>query len=286
MIVVRRQSANDSMAFRDFKVRRDKVARALLWLKGNNRYYADITIDNEALQSLPEDDSIIDILPQLQDDQLIDENLDDIDIENGDDAITRTFVPSLPTNKREEVAINDTLERVQNQNPHVLWPEIEGSPINEFQTVGYIVHAFPTFYLTGKADLRTERLRDIKPAEYFKHLIWYKDSRFARHMRWRYFALNSLMRWRALQEGRVYVKQNLNDEQLDVADIQEMIADGDKQLADRIMRYDEGLRRTRQFWMARRCELSDMIKQIGHQGLIFFTFSVADFHWPELQYIS
>ena len=25
-----------------------------------------------------------------------------------------------------------------------------------------------------------------------------------------------------------------------------------------------------------------MIKQIEHQGLIFFTFSAADFHWPEL----
>jgi len=74
----------------------------------------------------------------------------------------------------------------------------------------------------------------------------------------------------------------LNDEQLNVADIQEIIAGGDKQLADRIMRYGEGLRGTRQFWMARRRELSDMIKQIGHQGLVFFTFSAADFHWPEL----
>ena len=28
--------------------------------------------------------------------------------------------------------------------------------------------------------------------------------------------------------------------------------------------------------------MSDIIKQIGHKGLIFFTFSVADLHWPEL----
>ena len=48
------------------------------------------------------------------------------------------------------------------------------------------------------------------------------------------------------------------------------------------MRYGEGLRGSRQFWMARRYELKDMIKQIGHQGLLFFTFSAADFHWPEL----
>src|ERR1044071_4116306 len=48
------------------------------------------------------------------------------------------------------------------------------------------------------------------------------------------------------------------------------------------MRYREGLRGLRQYWMARQYELSDMIKQLGHQGLIFFTFSAADFHWPEL----
>jgi hypothetical protein len=61
-----------------------------------------------------------------------------------------------------------------------------------------------------------------------------------------------------------------------------MISNGDNQIADQIMRYGEGLRGSRQFWMARRYELSDMVKQMGHQGLIFFTFSAADFHWPEL----
>ncbi len=34
--------------------------------------------------------------------------------------------------------------------------------------------------------------------------------------------------------------------------------------------------------MAWRNKLSDFIKQIGYQGLVFFTFSVADLHWPEL----
>jgi ATP-dependent DNA helicase PIF1 len=145
-----------------------------------------------------------------------------------------------------------------------------------------MVKAFPALYPHGLAGLRSVREREVKPAEYFKHLLWYKDGRFARHPRWRYFASNSSMRWRALQEGQVYVRQKLSDGQIDVADIQEMIANGDKNLADRIMRYGEGLRGTRQFWMARRQELSDMIKQIGHQGLIFFTFSAADLHWPEL----
>ena len=51
-----------------------------------------------------------------------------------------------------------------------------------------------------------------------------------------------MMKWRALQEGKVYVKQNLSDGQVDITDIQEMIATDDKNLADKIMRYGEGLR--------------------------------------------
>jgi len=211
---------------------------------------------------------------------MTDENLDDT--EDGDDVVSRSFVPLFPATQREEEAISNTLERIQNQSDHITWPNIEGSPINEFQTVGYIARAFPALHPTGKADFRATREKSVKPAEYFKHLMWYKDGRFARHTRWRYFALNTIMRWRALQEGRVYVKQNLDDDQLEVADIQEMIAGGDKRLADRIMRFGEGLRGTRQFWMARRYELSDMIKQVGNQGMIFFTFSAADLHWPEL----
>src|SRR5579862_5904449 len=58
VLVIRRQSESDLKAFRDFTVRRTKVACALQWLKVNNQYYRDINIDNEALQVLPENGSI------------------------------------------------------------------------------------------------------------------------------------------------------------------------------------------------------------------------------------
>ena len=257
VLVVRRQSANNSTGFRDFKVRHAKVARALCWLKENNRYYEDIIIDNEILQSLPVDGSIDD---QLQNTEIVAE---DLDHDEEDDVITRTFVPLPPLTHREDIAIQNTLDRMQNENSPVDWLQINNHPINEFQTPGYIACAFPTLYPTGRADLHAERIRDVKPAEYFKHLLLYKNGRFACHARWRYFALNSQMCWRTLQEGKVYVKQNLADPQIKVTDIQERINQGDSHIADRIMRFGEGLRGSQQFWNARRWELSDMIKQIG-----------------------
>ena len=56
----------------------------------------------------------------------------------------------------------------------------------------------------------------------------------------------------------------------------------DDHMADKIMRFGEGLRGTRQFWNRRQFELMDMIRQLGSQGMVFFTFSAADLHWPEL----
>ncbi len=53
-------------------------------------------------------------------------------------------------------------------------------------------------------------------------------------------------------------------------------------MANRIIRFREGLRRSCQFWNAQRNKLTDMIKQLGSEGLIFFTFNAADLHWPEL----
>jgi hypothetical protein len=276
VLVVRRQSA-DGSAFRDFNVCRDKITQALSWLKINNRYYADIVIDSEMLKLLPDNGPIDDYLLQVQRN---DDNSNDDDNET-ENMVTRNFVPVVPSSNREDDAINEAIARMQAKTTPIEWPNINGTSVNEFRTPGYITRAFPTLYPYGNADLHAERIRDVKPAEYFQHLLKYKDGRFARHTRWRYFALNSQMRWKVLQEAKVYVKQSLDGEQLTVEEVREMIK-RNSHLADQVIRFGEGLHGTRQFWIRRRLELTDMIKQLGSKGIIFFTFSAADLHWPEL----
>ncbi|CAG8756726.1 21775_t:CDS:2, partial [Rhizophagus irregularis] len=128
MLVIRHQSVSNAEAFRDFKVRRDKVIQALIWLKQNNRYYANVIIDHEILQSLPIDGTIDD---QLQD---INEDIDYDESEN--DVITHTFILLSPSANREDTAIRNTLNRIQNENHHIMWSQINGNPVNEFQTPG------------------------------------------------------------------------------------------------------------------------------------------------------
>ncbi|PKY46625.1 hypothetical protein RhiirA4_409171 [Rhizophagus irregularis] len=64
LVIIRRYTENGSN-FRDFHVRREKVMQALRWLKANNKFYRDIEIDSDVLQTLPENDSIEMHLPQL-----------------------------------------------------------------------------------------------------------------------------------------------------------------------------------------------------------------------------
>ncbi|RGB33805.1 hypothetical protein C1646_761295 [Rhizophagus diaphanus] len=146
VLVIQQQSSNNPTVFRDFTVRRRKVCKALLWLKKNNPYYNDIIIDTDLLETLPENDSIFNMLPQLQDDELEEDDGDNI--EDGED-VSRMFVPSMPQHNEK----------------------IEGVPINKFYMPGYMVRAFSTLYPYGRADLRSARVKEVKPAEYFRHLL-------------------------------------------------------------------------------------------------------------------
>ena len=62
--------------------------------------------------------------------------------------------------------------------------------------------------MAGAADFVAPRPLAVTVGNY---LLMYADGRFARHPRFRYFVLNTEMRWRALQAGRIYVRQHPHD---------------------------------------------------------------------------
>ena len=103
------------------------------------------------LRSLPDNGPIDDQLPQLEDDE---ESFNDDD-DGSEDTIGNNFVPALSPSPNEERRISDTLGRMQTNNSPIMWLNIGGNPITEFQTPGYIVCAFPILYPTGNVDLRS-----------------------------------------------------------------------------------------------------------------------------------
>ena len=163
----------------------------------------------------------------------------------------------------------------------LMWPTIRGTPINEFTTEGYLSCAFPTLFPTGAADFLGQRQNQVTISNYLKHLIMYDDSRFAKHPRFRFFALNTEMRWRALQTGRVYVKQHPGDAQLSLDELRDMVGRQGEAFSNRVLHYASSLRGTKQYWFRQRSRLLSMVDTLG-LPTIFFTHSAADLQRPEL----
>ena len=165
------------------------------------------------------------------------------------------------------------------------WPNIANTPIKEFSTEGYMTCAFPVLFPTGAADFSAPRPRTVTIGYYFKHLLMYRDGRFARHPRFRYFALNTEMRHRALGAGQIYVKQNTTDARLTVQELRDMVSVGGEAFSRRVLHYTTSLRRTRSYWFKQHTRLITMIDTLG-LPTVFFTHSAADLQWPELAQLT
>ena len=136
------------------------MLEAITWLKHNNPYYADIEIDQEALQQLPVH-GVPEHLPTLDDPHTDLEPLLQLDINNSTDqeetpqhnatgpqTVSHSFIPQQQEQQQEQDAIRAFINGEHPLN----WPSNEGDPINEFQTEGLATMAFPTLFPYGKGD--------------------------------------------------------------------------------------------------------------------------------------
>ena len=286
IIVIRKQL--DENRHHDFKVRRGVVHRALLWLKVHNTHYKDIDISEDNLQSLPEDG-----FPDLPSIQLPDADdcpvadvtpppapANDVSCDDAASSVMpNTFVPLNIPRPTETAEVNASLRGVRLQ-----WPTVSDRPVNEFDTFGYVSRCFPALFPTGNAELRTDKPREkvVTEPPYYKHLMRYKDQRFAQHPRFRYFAYNTLLRHRSLATGRMYIRQHPDAAALTLEDMRAMPEAERRRLAQDVLRFASHLRGSQQFWRSQRQCLMALIDQLGTPHC-FFTLSSADMQWPDLQ---
>lgn len=167
---------------------------------------------------------------------------------------------------------------------HLTAPSL-GSVINEFNTEGFLSMAFPNLLLDGSADLRDQTRRDhaLKPAEYFKHLLRFHDSRFALDVRFLFFAFNCKMRWALLEDARLFLRKNPRIQNLTASELREELRDPVKgpRLAKKISRFASSLPGLAPYWHQQRSNLLAIIDQLGTPTL-FFTLSAADTQWSDL----
>jgi hypothetical protein len=163
-------------------------------------------------------------------------------------------------------------------------PAVHGTAINEHAGHPIAIDAFPSLFPTGKADFSAVRETEVTMAEWAAHLMRYEDGRFARHPRFRYWALNTIMRHEAKRASKWYTTTHPADKELTFEDIQEMLnADDAKGLADRVAHAAVNLPGSRPFWAKSQRDLIAQIRspQCGSPH-VFVTFSAADIQWPDM----
>lgn len=114
---------------------------------------------------------------------------------------------------------------------------------------------------------------------YFAHLMKLYDPRFRMHPTFKFFALNSIYRWRSIASGNLYVK-NTN-----VSGIRELLEDEEvlNRETMKVLRYAKTLRGTRTFWQQEKFKLLDMINSFEVLPTLFFTLSAVHKHLQDDQ---
>ncbi len=283
--------------FKDVTVRKQKVHSALVWLINNNPHYSEITINEDALNSLPENGVAPDLMTvETDNDMISDDNCSaDVgpptdnpseDIVYNDSTEMSSFLPVGEQQQQEMEAVRNQLS----ENEPMQWPSVENNPLNEYQVSHLATMAFPTLFPDGKGDPTNEGLlRDVPLQERIKHLLKFAEIidgkwvyRFANHPRFSYWAFNMIQRKRILQQSGIFLKQNPGEAHLTIDELREMATSNNANLfMSKVSRYVGNIAGTNAYWNRVREELKAIITSVGAPTL-FFTFSSADMHWPEL----
>lgn len=184
--------------------------------------------------------------------------------------LLHSYVPSFE-NQDHQRSICKTLE--------LPYPTLDNHPVDEFRTEGYIICAFPSLFAHGTADIRAPRDVTITLRECFQYLMYYKDGRFARDPRFRFFAMDTLLRKQALSQAS-YFTNKPEIAALSISELESSILN-DSKFFNHVMPYVANVRSTRPYWNQRTSEILTMTEQLGCPT-VFFTLSAADYYWPGL----
>ena len=110
--------------------------------------------------------------------------------------------------------------------------------------------AFPTLFPIGTSLPLQTRSKPVHMHEYALHLLRYHDNRFGKHVRFRYFIYNLMMRHRSQQTTTVFFKTTLHDHiPKTIHLLRESLQNvPDNQLANQLMHFGTSLRGTRAYW--------------------------------------
>ncbi len=216
ILIVKKTNQNNES--KEFIVNRKRVHEILKYLCEFNLDWKakGITINEQILESLPVNGIPLDI-NEVSDSAV--ETIDRVIIETGPNLTEETtnddFIQTSIDSDIEAPFEVNRIEQFINCN----WPIAESKPINEIDYQGLCSMTFPSLFPLGKADpTKTNRKEEVSETDGFKHLLKYVTKHtstnefyypFVKHPRFKFWAYDRIRRHRALDQSRIYLKQNL-----------------------------------------------------------------------------
>lgn len=199
-------------------VRREKVRRALMWLKAHNPHYKDIRINHDMLDRL----APTQVLP-VQIDHVQSEGEHDDPLTAGYDNLTSTEPPVDQDNccPIQNVVITDIDGTAPpNELRAAAWRHVkknggayvemshDPNPVNEFCNPELFPMIYPTLFPYGIGGIEdSRRSAKISMKRHVKHLFSLADSRFQEHYSFLFTAFNILQRRAVLLHTSLKVKR-------------------------------------------------------------------------------
>ena len=185
------------------------------YLRENHPDYRNVDISRENIRALPEDGSVHNELPVHEIEEGVNEDANGLPNDdpnrnpNGpnedpasDSVPHESAVPNLLEGQTEMQRLQEAVYTAP-----LSMPSFRMTPMSEWDHNCIFRQAFPTLFPQGRGDFFLPRDNEISMLDWIRHLLRYKDERFARHSRFRYVAFNILMRSQAKRQAKWVCKK-------------------------------------------------------------------------------
>ncbi|XP_062409039.1 uncharacterized protein LOC134100005 [Sardina pilchardus] len=264
-------------------VHTDRVRNALRYLMANNKWYGDVTMNDEWVNSLNGTDQHEENTKQETPDNSDDENVPEEQAEE-DVTYIKDQNGLLSDTSLQPVDLGSEIIDQNFQDILNVAPGEGNSPVRLLSDKTNEAKCFPVLYPSGGPTFHDERESKITLSRYLNTRILNADGRFAQNTDFIFYAQYISEVHQVVSGVSVALRKGGGNFSLKDAS-PDMLLNSDS--LGKILRNDEGykflrgIRGTPPYWMSVQKDLFAMIRQLSIPTF-FASFSSADLRWPEM----
>ena len=296
-------NVDNQACIKAFRVRKQKIMKALQFLQEYNPLYHDIVIDESALDWILGDEGVLTGGEMTVDDMATaaDNTHQNSDMgpaasqtvdpaRMGDNVAAFGFTPTSgksvlsEEDAKSNKVLRDAVSKSPNQKEIVVdWPDISDQPVNEYGDKKIFALAFPWLFPGGIGDVKDH---PSSISLWGKQMLFYEDGRFARDKIFCFFAMNYIVRRRNQSSGKFFVDHFQRNCPDTLDELKEAIKDGDTSFVNSLTYYNKRIKGSAPYWLQKRSEVYTWINhhvEAGHGAPTYFiTLSCAEYFWADV----